>query len=98
MNQYNQLLAKFAAKIVALHDQRKALENDIAVIYKEARQNGVRRHDLKTAIANYHTASAGGVFDDFSALPEDNAEDNDDIARHLAIIGAAIHRVRSADT
>jgi hypothetical protein len=39
--QNNFLLAKYAAKIATTHDKRKELENQIALIYKEARQAGV---------------------------------------------------------
>ena len=67
MNSQTQLLAQYAARIVALHDKRKELENQIALIYKEARQAGVNRNDLKSAVQNYHMADAGVV-------PEDTSE------------------------
>jgi hypothetical protein len=92
MNQYNRTLAAFAAKIVALHDQRKALENDIALIYKEARRQGIRRNDLKAAVQNYHAAVSGGIPE---AKPEANKADDDDMERHLAIIDRTLARVRN---
>jgi hypothetical protein len=84
------LLATYAAKIVTIHDRRKQLENEIAALYREARKAGVNRHDLKSAVQNYHTANAGVVPDDVKS--DDN--DDNDMDRHLAIIDAALARVR----
>jgi hypothetical protein len=89
MNNYNFLVAKCAAKIVVQHDKRKELERQIGAIYKEAREAGVNRLDLKTAVQNYHIADAGVV-------PEDTkSDDNDkDMERHLAIIDRALAKFR----
>jgi hypothetical protein len=61
------------------------------LIYKEARQAGVNRNDLKSAIQNYHMADAGVVPEDTKSV--DN--NDDDMERQLAIIDRALSRVRS---
>jgi hypothetical protein len=92
MNSYNLLLAKYGAKIARIHDKRKQLENEIAAIYREAKQAGVNRLDLKSAVQNYSVADAGGIPE---AKPEANKADDDDMERHLAIIDRTLARVRN---
>jgi hypothetical protein len=87
----NFLLAKYAAKIATIHDKRKELENQIALIYKEARQAGVNRNDLKAAVHRYLAADVGVTED---AVPETEANDSDDLGKHLAIIDRALTKLR----
>jgi hypothetical protein len=89
--QNNFSLAKYAAKIATIHDKRKELENQIALIYKEARQAGVNRNDLKIAVHRYLAADAGVTED---AVPETEADDSDDLGKHLAIIDRALAKFR----
>jgi hypothetical protein len=84
-------LATFAAKIATIHDKRKELENQIALIYKEARQAGVNRNDLKIAVHRYLAVDAGVTED---AVPETEANDSDDLGKHLAIIDRALAKFR----
>jgi hypothetical protein len=89
--QKNFLVAKYAAKIATIHDKRKELENQIALIYKDARQARVNRNDLKIAVHRYLAANAGVTED---AVPEAEANDSDDLGKHLAIIDRALATFR----
>ena len=58
---------------------------------QKARQAGVNRNDLKIAVHRYLAVDAGVTED---AVPETEANDSDDLGKHLAIIDRALAKFR----
>jgi len=91
--QYKLPLAKFAARICKLHDQKKVLEHSIAALYRDARQSGIDRLSLKTAVKNFLKSERGEVVYDSAPQVDDTSLDPE-LEKHLSRIDVALAKFR----